>query len=96
MIDSAIARKILRKGEFLKYFQSGGLKEWDKLPGGVNELGLRFRFEFVTQSGDIRQYDGYIIFRRQGTDGWQSTQVNVDGQGDISAKVFQDGGFVIR
>ena len=60
----------------------------------MNEICLRYRFEFVTQAGLLRQYDGYIVCHKQGQ--WSLVVGNIDGMGDISAEVLKNGGFVIR
>jgi hypothetical protein len=95
LIEKAKQQGKLRDGKFIGYFESGGVHQWDKLPSGVNEVGLRFRFEFVTQAGLVRTHDGYIMFRQR--DGkWEPFVINIDGMGDITVKVFTEGGFVIR
>jgi hypothetical protein len=99
--STAVAGKLIdlltpvQKAEFLKYFQPGAPKEWDRLPPGMTAIGLRYRFEFTTESGEVRQHDGYVAMRL-GDRGWEAVSVNVDGMGEISAQVVEAGGFVIR
>jgi hypothetical protein len=95
LIEKAKQQGKLRDAKFVNYFESGGFHQWDKLPSGVNEVGCRFSFEFVTQAGLVRIHEGYIMFRQRSGQ-WEPFVINVDGMGDIPVKVFIEGGFIIR
>ena len=99
VLGDAICRTLLEKGTirsaaFVNYFEPGGMQEWDRLPSGIGSLVLRYRFTFATQAGLLREYNGYIVMKRD--NGWTALVVNVDGVSDIPAKVAVEGGFYMR